>query len=118
LAALPLPWRAPPSSTALRLVRTWHPLVLFPFLFKEVEPLASAIGDWRLTSTIPAIEARLFAGQPSLYLSQRLPPVPLSEFLHLCYLAYVIVIPAVAGYWYVTGRRDAFGELMLMLSVT
>jgi membrane-associated phospholipid phosphatase len=101
----------------LRLVRNWHPLVLFPFLFKEVEPLASAIGDWRLTSTIPAIEARLFAGQPSLYLSQRLAFVPLSEFLHLCYLAYVIVIPAVAGYWYVTGRRDAFGELMLMLSV-
>ncbi|HZM95760.1 MAG TPA: phosphatase PAP2 family protein [Vicinamibacterales bacterium] len=108
--------RTPPPSTALRLVRDWHPIVLFPFLFKEVEPLAAAIGNWRMTSTIVALEAMLFGGQPSLYLSQQLAFVPLSEFLHFCYLAYVIVIPAVAGYWYICNRR-AFSELLLMLSV-
>ena len=100
----------------LRVIRDWHPLVLFPFLYKEVERLAPVLGDWRLTAAIPAWESALFAGQPSLYLSERLAFVPLSEYLHFCYLSYVIVIPSVAAYWYLTGRLAAFGELLLLLS--
>jgi membrane-associated phospholipid phosphatase len=95
----------------------WHPLIVFPILYKEVECLAAAIGDWRLTDRIPAIEAALFGGQPSMYLSERLSIVPLSEFLHFSYLAYVIVLPATAAYWYTGGRRRAFHELMLLLAV-
>ena len=100
----------------LGVIREWHPLILFPLLYKEVELLAVVIGNWRLTAAIPAWESALFAGQPSLYLSERLPFVPLSEYLHFCYLSYVIVIPSVTAYWYVSGRRAAFGELLLMLS--
>jgi hypothetical protein len=40
---------------------------------------ATDIGDWRLTTMIPVWESALFAGQPSLYLSERLAFVPLSE---------------------------------------
>jgi membrane-associated phospholipid phosphatase len=108
--------RKKPPVGILRVIRDWHPLMLFPFLYKEVEVLAGVIGDWRLTAAIPAWESALFAGQPSLYLSERLAFVPLSEYLHFCYLAYVIVIPAVTAYWYVSGRRQAFSELLLMLS--
>jgi membrane-associated phospholipid phosphatase len=108
--------RASPSAGMLRVIRDWHPLILFPFLYKEVELLAAVIGDWRLTAVIPAWESALFSGQPSLYLSERLPFVPLSEYLHFCYLSYVIVIPSVAAYWYVSGRQAAFGELLLLLS--
>jgi membrane-associated phospholipid phosphatase len=108
--------RARPSGGILRVIRDWHPLILFPLLYKEVELLAAVIGDWRLTVAIPAWESALFAGQPSLYLSERLAFVPLSEYLHFCYLSYAIVIPSVAAYWYVSGRRAAFGELLLMLS--
>ena len=100
----------------LRVVRDWHPLMLFPPLYKEVELLAPVLGDWRLTTAIPAWESALFGGQPSLYLSERLAFVPLSEYLHFCYLSYVIVIPAVAAYWYASGRKAAFGELVLLLS--
>jgi membrane-associated phospholipid phosphatase len=99
-----------------RVIRDWHPLILFPLLYKEVELLAAVIGDWRLTTVIPAWESVLFAGQPSQYLSERLAFVPLSEYLHFSYLSYVIVIPSVSAYWYITGRRAAFGELLLMLS--
>ena len=116
LAAALCALKTAPGS-APRLVRDWHPLFLFPFLYKEVEPLAAVVGNWRLTSTIPALEAAVFGGQPSVSLSQRLAFVPLSEFLHFCYLAYVIVVPAVAGYWYCRGRREAFGELVLTLSI-
>jgi membrane-associated phospholipid phosphatase len=108
--------RARPPAGILCVIRDWHPLVLFPLLYKEVELLAAVIGDWRLTAAIPAWESALFAGQPNLYLSERLAFVPLSEYLHLCYLSYVIVIPSVAVYWYVSGRRAGFGELLLMLS--
>ena len=107
--------RARPRGILL-VVRDWHPLMLFPLLYKEVELLAAVIGDWRLTAAIPAWESALFDGQPSQYLSERLSSVPLSEYLHFCYAAYVIVIPSVAAYWYVSGRRMAFGELLLMLS--
>lgn len=108
--------RARPRAGILRVIRDWHPLVLFPLAYKEVELLAPALGDWRLTAAIPAWESALFAGQPSLYLSERLAFVPLSEYLHFCYLSYVIVIPAVAAYWYVSRRDAAFGELLLLLS--
>jgi membrane-associated phospholipid phosphatase len=98
-------------------VRDWHPILLFPVFFKEVEPLAAAFGDWRLTGVIPAIEAKLFAGEPSVYLSSSLSLVPLSEWLHFCYLSYLIMIPAVAAYWYTTGRLLAFHELVLLLAI-
>jgi membrane-associated phospholipid phosphatase len=108
--------RAKPAAGILRVIRDWHPIALFPVLYKEVELLAPAVGDWRLTAAIPAWESALFAGQPSLYLSERLAFVPLSEYLHFCYLSYVIVIPAVAAYWYASRREAAFGELLLLLS--
>jgi membrane-associated phospholipid phosphatase len=108
--------RVRPPAGILRVLLDWHPLMLFPFLYKEVEVLAAAIGDWRLTAAIPVWESALFAGQPSQYLSERLAFVPLSEYLHFCYLSYVVVIPLVSAYWYVSGRRAAFGELLLMLS--
>jgi membrane-associated phospholipid phosphatase len=96
--------------------RDWHPLVLFPLLYKEVELLAASMGDWRLGSVIPVVESAIFGGQPSLTLSERLDVVPMSEFLHGCYLAYAFLIPAVALYWYVAGRRTAFHELVLLLA--
>ena len=79
---------------------------------------AAGAGSWRLAVDrgVPAWESALFAGQPSLYLSERLASVPLSEYLHFCYLSYVIVIPSAAAYWYVSGRLEAFGELLLLLS--
>ncbi len=91
--------RASPPAGILRVIRDWHPLMLFPLLYKEVEMLAAVIGDWRLTVVIPAWESALFGGQPSLYLSERLAFVPLSEYLHFCYLSYVVVIPSVAASW-------------------
>ena len=91
--------RARPTAGIRRVILDWHPLLLFPLLYKEVERLAPVLGDWRLTAAIPAWESALFAGQPSQYLSERLVFVPLSEYLHFCYLSYVIVIPSVAAYW-------------------
>src|SRR5687767_11001322 len=54
--------RPEPVPRILVLARDWHPLVLFPFLYREVEVLAGVIGNWRLTETVAATEAALFGG--------------------------------------------------------
>jgi membrane-associated phospholipid phosphatase len=109
--------RRTPLPRSLYVMLDWHPLALFPILYKEVQVLAAVVGDWRLTAVVSAAEERLFRGQPSLYLSERLSVVALSEYLHFCYLAYLLLIPGVAAYWYLTKQRAAFHELMLLLAI-
>jgi membrane-associated phospholipid phosphatase len=106
------------SPHALRqFLLDWYPVFLFPALYKEIEPLATAFGNWSLTWFIRDLEAILFHGHPSIYLSERLPWVPLSEFLHFSYLAYVFLIPGIGGYWYVKRRRYFF-ELIFVATLT
>jgi len=109
--------RRTPLPRPLSVALDWHPLALFPILYKEVQLLATTVGDWRLTAVVSAAEERLFGGQPSIYLSERLSVVALSEYLHFCYLGYLLIIPGVAAYWYRTKQRAAFHELMLLLAI-
>jgi membrane-associated phospholipid phosphatase len=109
--------RRKPLARPLSVALDWHPLALFPILYKEKQLLAAAVGDWRLTAVVSAAEEQLFGGQPSIYLSQRLSIVALSEYLHFCYVAYVLIVPGVAAYWYLTKQRAAFHELMLLLAI-
>ena len=98
--------------------RDWYPAIAFPILYKEVELLAATIGNWGLSGPLQSFEATLFAGQPSLYLSERLSWVWLSEYAHFCYFAYVLLFPVIDGIWYFTGKRDTFRELLFLISVT
>jgi len=97
-----------------RFLRDWYPVLLLGPLYKEVEVLAAALGDWGLTEPIRRWEAILFRGHPSLYLSERFPWVPLSEYLHFCYFSYLLLVPVVGGYWY-KKRRLAFKELLFLV---
>ena len=87
-------------------------------LYKEVEQFAFAFGDWKLTESIQRLEVALFGGHPSLYASQLYPWAPLSEYLHLCYFAYLLLLPVIGGCWYFNGRRRDFHELLLLVSTT
>jgi membrane-associated phospholipid phosphatase len=99
-------------------LRDWYPVMLFPILYQEVEWLAAAFGNWGLTERLQELEASLFGGQPSVYLSERLASVPLSEYLHFCYFSYLLLVPLVGGLWYFKGKREAFHELILLVSLT
>ena len=77
-----LPQELPPVA---RFFRDWYPAIAFPFLYKEVEIFAGAFGNWALTELLQSLEVTLFAGHPSIYLSERLSWVPLSEYLHFCW---------------------------------
>jgi membrane-associated phospholipid phosphatase len=107
--------RLPP---AVQFLRDWYPAILFPVLYKEVERFAFAFGDWKLTESIQRLEVTLFHGHPSLYASRLYPWMPLSEYLHFCYFAYLLLLPVVGGLWYFNGRRRDFYELLLLVSTT
>ncbi|MCZ6678724.1 MAG: hypothetical protein O7E52_15940 [Candidatus Poribacteria bacterium] len=102
----------------LQVLRDWYPVLGFPLLYKEVEVFAGAFGNWGLTEPLIQLETRLFGGHPSFYLSERFAWVPLSEYLHFCYLFYVLLLPTVGGYWYFTRRMTAFRELLFLVGLT
>lgn len=110
-----LPERLPGG---VRFLRDWYPVMAFPVLYKEVELLAGAFGDWSLTETLQSAEVSLFHGHPSQYLSERMDWVVLSEYLHFCYFSYLWLVPVIGGVWYFTGKRLAFRELVFLVSVT
>ncbi|HXV63813.1 MAG TPA: phosphatase PAP2 family protein [Vicinamibacteria bacterium] len=110
-----LPERLP---VGVRFLRDWYPVMIFPLLYKEVERFASVVGNWGLTDILVNIEVATFRGHPSLYLSEALPYIPLSEYLHFCYFAYLLLVPLVGGRWYFGGRKQAFDELLWLVSVT
>ncbi len=113
-------WLRPLSSQSRsfwKFLHDWYPVMVFLLLYKEVEFLAAAFGDWGLTEPIRSLEANLFQGHPSLYLSERWSWVPLSEYLHFCYLSFMVMLPVVGGYWYGRGRMLAFRELLFLVGV-
>ena len=111
--------RLPASAPgAVKLLRDWYPVPLFGMLFKEVELLAAVIGNWSLTGRIQQLEQDIFGGQPAEYLSELLPWIPLSEYLHFSYISYLAFVPVIGGIWHATGRREAFRELILLFSAT
>ena len=106
-----------PSRSFWKFLHDWYPVLVFPLLYKEVEFLAAAFGDWGLTEPIRSLEATLFQGHPSLYLSQQWNWVPLSEYLHFCYFSFMVMLPVVGGYWYGKGQMLAFRELLFLVGV-
>ena len=110
-----LPARLP---SGIRFLRDWYPAMVFPVFYKEVEVLATAFGNWGLTEPLQRLEVGLFSGHPSLYLSERLDSILLSEYVHFCYFAFVLLFPVIGGIWYFTGKRAAFRELLFLISVT
>ncbi|GMR23478.1 MAG: hypothetical protein BMS9Abin37_1911 [Acidobacteriota bacterium] len=110
-----LPERLPALA---QFFRDWYPAIAFPVFYKEVELLAGAFGNWTLTESIQRLEMGLFRGHPSLYLSEHLDWVILSEYLHFCYFSYLWLFPVIGGIWYFTGKRSAFQELLFLVTVT
>jgi len=106
-----------PSRCFWKFLHDWYPVMVFPLFYKEVEFLAASFGDWGLTEPIRSLEANLFQGHPSLYLSEQWNWVPLSEYLHFCYFSFMVMLPVVGGYWYGRGQMLAFRELLFLVCV-
>jgi membrane-associated phospholipid phosphatase len=96
-AAVVVAWIARrPGQTSLVAtgIRGTVPLLLFAVLYPMTGRINSGMTSWVLDGPIEKLEGMLFGGQPSLYLSERLPSLFLSEFLHGCYFGYYLLVVA------------------------
>jgi membrane-associated phospholipid phosphatase len=94
------------------------PLVAAPLLYGEIPALIAAVGTAYHDATIQRWEFSLFGTQPSHTLASRFPSLPLSELLHAGYLAYYAVIFLPPLLLLAAGRKRAFAETVLALTVT
>ncbi len=89
----------------LRFVRYTYPLFALPVLYSAVQYLNRLATSSYFDAPIVALEQAIFGCQPSQALHGALPWLGLSEFLHLAYLAYALLIPVVTFPLYFA-RRD------------
>lgn len=108
------PWK---SKGWFQFLRSWYPVPLILVFYKEVEVFAAAFGNWSLTEVIQQWETWLFSGYPHIYLSEKLPWVFFSEYIHFCYFFHNIQILLIGGLFWVW-KRLAFYELIFLVTTT
>ncbi len=86
-------WVPTPRSRALWCARVLVPLALFPFLYRTSGLINIGLPWWLLDGPIERTEGWIFGGQPSMFLFEKMPWLPLSEALHACYLGLYLLIP-------------------------
>lgn len=77
-------------------LRCVYPVALTPLLYLELATLNRFLFAGYFDAAVQGWEAALFGGQPSLETAARLPAFWLSEFLHLGYFCYYLLIPSAA----------------------
>jgi len=95
ITAVAIGWvarRPSPTSSMMTGFRGCVPFLLFAVLYPMTGRINIGMTTWILDGPIEQLEEMLFWGQPSLYLSERLPSLLLSEFLHGCYFIYYLLI--------------------------
>lgn len=75
-------------------MRAGYAVLLTPPLYTELATLNRFFTERYFDQLVIGWDEVLFAGQPSMYLSELLPWVPLSEAFHLGYFAYYGIVPA------------------------
>lgn len=113
--------RAAARGRVFRVLRDWYPLLLMPALYWELPMLNGSVWDGHFfDGVVQSWEAALFGGQPSATLAARWSWLPLSELLHMAYLAYYPVIYVFPAVLYARGAREPFHATVfaLMLGFT
>jgi len=103
------------GSPFLRGVRTVFPLLLFSPLYTGTGLLSAALPRWILSGPLERWEAFLFAGQPSMYLAERLPSLALSETLHAAYVSYYVLVAVLPLSLLLRGREEDSARTVLAL---
>ena len=111
------------GSAAVLVLGRWHPrrgflgflrasygVLICPALYAELATLNRFFTERFFDGLAQEWDAALFAGQPSMYLSEWWPWLPFSEVLHLGYFAYYAVVPAALIGAYVTRGYDALAR--------
>lgn len=75
------------------LLRVAYPVALTPLLYAELARVNRFLTERYYDAGVQAWEAAVFGGQPSVEAALRWPSFWLSEFLHLGYFSYYLVVP-------------------------
>lgn len=87
---------ARPRARWALFLRCVYPVALTPLLYLELATLNRFLFAGYFDATVQEWEAGLFGGQPSLETSLRFQAFWLSEFLHLGYFTYYLLVPTAA----------------------
>lgn len=100
-----------PSSSVLRLIRSWYPLPLYIFFFEELEYLVHAIFPGWFDRWLIAFDYNFAQVHPSVWLAQFANP-SLSDFMQFCYMTYFLYLVILPAILYVEEDRVAFWTVM------
>ncbi len=92
-------------------VRDLYPLAALPIFYGTLCLLNRLVTVNYYDAIVVQWEQAIFGFQPSQELMHRVPNVVLSEYLHLSYLCYLPLIPAVPVYLYLTRQYEGFRTL-------
>jgi membrane-associated phospholipid phosphatase len=89
-------------------VHQLYPIILLPYFYGELGTLNHIASGTFYDSTVQGWEAALFGRSPALWLSEKLPFLPFSELLHVCYMIYYLLFPWLGIYLLRKGRTRDF----------
>ncbi len=92
----------------LQFLRESYVLLLMPAAYKDVEVVNRIVTDRYYDPFIQRFDLAVFGGHPNAWLAHALPVPALSEALHFCYLAYVLLVPILGFTLYLRGRVEVF----------
>jgi membrane-associated phospholipid phosphatase len=97
----------------VKIFRDWFPfLLLSACYFSLFSNLVLRVNPHTADAFLAGIDAAMVGNQPSLLLEKWIHP-GLTEFLNLVYFSFVLFLPGVALYFYVTRQEKAFRRLMM-----
>jgi membrane-associated phospholipid phosphatase len=111
-------WLYRRSKTGLiSLARHWYPVLLFPVVYRGLEPLLYIIVPHEMDQMFINIDNLIFGCQPCLWFEGIVHPW-LTEVLQISYTTYYY-FPTLLGVWlYVKGKNGAYHNLLLAVSLT
>ena len=102
----------------LHFFRHAYALMSLPFLYKAVPHISRLISPVYFDDWVVHQEWRIFGCQPSQILHSAIPWMVFSEFLHLTYLSYMLLVPVVALVLYFSRRFAALMEFTTTVLAT
>jgi len=115
-----LVWLAPRGRAAGAVgefLADWYPMLLLVALYSEVGVLTLDAG-FQNDLAVQHLELWVFGSEISYRWIREMPSVPLSWFLHSCYLAYYAILYASPFGMWVLGRRDQARHTIFAVMVT
>ena len=103
--------RAARQSRLWRFLHDWYPLGIFIVCFEEASRLSFVVRDAWQDHYLLALESRLFAVPPTVWLGRHGSPL-LTEILEIGYFSYFVLLMIVGGALYPWPDKRPFRQLM------